>query len=33
MAKNKKRCEELPILHPHAAGIDAGASQLFRTQR
>jgi hypothetical protein len=27
MAKrSKKRCEELPILHPHAAGIDVGAS-------
>jgi len=22
-------CEELPILHPHAAGIDVGASELF----
>src|ERR1039457_3694855 len=30
MAKRfKKRCEELPILHPHAAGIDVGASELF----
>src|ERR1035437_5376112 len=30
MAKrSKKRCEELPILHPHAAGIDVGASELF----
>jgi len=27
--KSKKRCEELPILHPHAAGIDVGASELF----
>ena len=30
MAKrSRKRCEELPILHPHAAGIDVGASELF----
>src|SRR6266849_2484515 len=30
MAKrSKKRCEELPILHPDAAGIDVGASDLF----
>lgn len=30
MAKRlKKRCEELPILHPDAAGIDIGASDLF----
>lgn len=30
MAKrSKKRCEQLPILHPHAAGIDVGASELF----
>ena len=30
MAKrSKKRCEELPILHPDAAGIDVGASELF----
>src|SRR5664279_5184663 len=30
MAKrSKKRCEQLPILHPHAAGIDIGASELF----
>src|SRR5271165_4592964 len=30
MAKrSKKRCEQLPILHPHAAGIDIGASDLF----
>src|SRR5260370_14550481 len=27
--RSKKRCEELPILHPHAAGIDVGASELF----
>jgi hypothetical protein len=30
MAKRlKRRCEELPILHPDAAGIDVGASELF----
>ena len=30
MAKrSKKRCEELPILHPDAAGIDVSASELF----
>jgi len=30
MAKrSKKRCEELTILHPDAAGIDVGASELF----
>ena len=30
MAKrSKKRCEELPILYPDAAGIDVGASELF----
>jgi hypothetical protein len=30
MAKrSKKRCEELPILHPHAADIDVSASELF----
>ena len=29
MAKrSKKRCEELPILHPDAADIDVGASEL-----
>src|SRR3989442_14986915 len=27
--RSKKRCEELPILHPDAAGIDVGASELF----
>src|SRR6266852_6588641 len=27
--RSKNRCEELPILHPHAAGIDVGASELF----
>ena len=30
MAKrSKKRSEELPILHPDAAGIDVGASEMF----
>src|ERR1700686_5767423 len=30
MAKrSKKRCDQLPILHPDAAGIDVGASELF----
>lgn len=31
MAKKdkKRRCNELPILHPDAAGIDVGASELF----
>jgi hypothetical protein len=30
MARNgKKRCEQLPLLHPDAAGIDVGASELF----
>jgi len=27
--RSKKRCEELPTLHPDAAGIDVGASELF----
>jgi len=27
--KNYRRCEQLPILHPNAAGIDVGASELF----
>jgi transposase len=27
--RSKKRCEQLPILHLHAAGIDIGASELF----
>jgi transposase len=27
--KGKKRSEQLPILHPDAAGIDVGASELF----
>ena len=29
MAKSNKRCEELPVLQPHAAGIDVSASELF----
>jgi hypothetical protein len=30
MAKRaRKRCEQLPILHPDAAGIDVSASELF----
>ena len=27
--KGKRRCETLPVLHPDAAGIDVGASELF----
>jgi transposase len=27
--KRKRRSEELPVLHPDAAGIDIGASELF----
>ncbi|MGI9072223.1 MAG: hypothetical protein ACR2JB_13130 [Bryobacteraceae bacterium] len=27
--KGKKRCEQLPVLYPDAAGIDVGASELF----
>ena len=27
--RSKRRCEALPILHPDAAGIDVGASELF----
>ena len=27
--KSKRRCDTLPILHPDAAGIDVGASELF----
>jgi len=27
--KGKKRCEQLPVLHPDAAGIDIGASEVF----
>jgi transposase len=27
--KGKKRCEQLPVLHPDAAGIDIGASEMF----
>lgn len=30
MAKQgNKRCDQLPVLHPDAAGIDVGASELF----
>ena len=30
MAKQaQRRCDQLPVLHPDAAGIDAGASELF----
>ena len=27
--KGKRRCDQLPVLHPDAAGIDVGASGLF----
>ncbi len=27
--KSERRCDTLPILHPDAAGIDAGASELY----
>jgi hypothetical protein len=27
--KSKRRCDELPVLHPDAAGIDVGASELY----
>ena len=27
--KGKRRCDALPVLHPDAAGIDVGASELF----
>ena len=27
--KSKRRCNELPVLHPDAAGIDVGASELY----
>jgi transposase len=27
--KGKRRCDTLPILHPEAAGIDVGASELY----
>ena len=27
--KGKRRCDHLPVLHPDAAGIDIGASELF----
>jgi hypothetical protein len=30
MAKQShRRCDQLPVLHPDAAGIDVGASELF----
>ena len=30
MAKEShRRCDQLPVLHPDAAGIDVGASELF----
>jgi hypothetical protein len=27
--KSKRRCDTLPILHPDAAGIDVGSSELY----
>jgi len=27
--KGKRRCDTLPILHPDAAGVDVGASELY----
>jgi hypothetical protein len=27
--KGKRRCDTLPILHPDAAAIDVGASELY----
>jgi hypothetical protein len=27
--KGKRRIDQLPVLHPDAAGIDVGASELF----
>ena len=27
--RGKRRCDQLPVLHPDAAGIDIGASELF----
>jgi transposase len=27
--KGKRRCDQLPVLHPDAAGLDIGASELF----
>ena len=27
--KGNRRCDQLPVLHPDAAGIDVGASELF----
>jgi transposase len=29
MPKNQKRAEQLPVLHPDAAGVDIGASEIF----
>ena len=27
--KSKRRCDTLPVLHPDAAGIDVGTSELY----
>ena len=27
--KSKRRCDSLPVLHPDAAGVDVGASELY----
>ena len=27
--KSHRRCDQLPVLHAEAAGIDVGASELF----
>jgi transposase len=27
--KERKRRSELPVLHPHAAGVDIGAEEIF----
>jgi hypothetical protein len=27
--ESHRKCEQLPVLHPDAAGIDVGASELF----
>ena len=29
MSKGKKRIEQLPVLHPDAAGVDIGAEEIF----
>ena len=29
MPKSQKRAEQLPVLHPDAAGVDIGASEIF----